>query len=67
MDACIGGNQEFQVPLQRATVAAAALGGELWVADYGDREMVGAAGWYGPGRALLDRFVTSIRRPFPCH
>jgi hypothetical protein len=60
MEASIGGIQDFAVPLQRATIATAALAGEVWVADYEDRELVGVAAWYGPGRTLLDGLVPLI-------
>lgn len=46
--------------MQRATVAAAAIAGELYVADYGEHEIAGVAAWFGPGRALLDRLVSYV-------
>ncbi|KAF8503008.1 hypothetical protein JB92DRAFT_2816213 [Gautieria morchelliformis] len=52
--ACVGGNWKFNVPFQRATIAAAAVAGELYVADCGEHEIAGVAAWFGPGRALLD-------------
>lgn len=53
------GNQESQVRYNTPTVAATAFAAELGYGLYGDSKMVGVAGWFGPGRALLDRFVTS--------
>lgn len=61
VDACIGGNQKLHAPFLRATLAAAAIGGVLYVASYGEHEIAGVAAWFGPGRALLDR---SVHRSF---
>ncbi|EPQ55012.1 hypothetical protein GLOTRDRAFT_93592 [Gloeophyllum trabeum ATCC 11539] len=50
----VGGNKDLIFPFERATMAAAAVGGQLWVASYGDTEIAGVAAWYPPGRSLLD-------------
>jgi len=50
---CLGGDWDLSPLEQRAIIGAQQVGGENWVARDGDR-IVAFAGWYGPGRALLD-------------
>ena len=52
---CIGGDKSQNLLFQRATLAAATVAGQIWVASYGDNDFAAVAAWYGPGRALLDR------------
>ncbi|EIN04132.1 hypothetical protein PUNSTDRAFT_128456 [Punctularia strigosozonata HHB-11173 SS5] len=54
VNACIGGDQTLNFDFQRATIAATAIGGQLWFASYGDVDIAGVAAWFPPGRALLD-------------
>ncbi|TFK51146.1 acyl-CoA N-acyltransferase [Heliocybe sulcata] len=50
---CVGGDKKFVFPFHRATCAAAAIGGQLWVASCGETDIAGVAAWFGPGQALL--------------
>ncbi|VDC03532.1 unnamed protein product [Peniophora sp. CBMAI 1063] len=52
--AVCGGDTTKIYELERATVAAAALAGELWVAAYGEEDFASVATWFPPGRTLLD-------------
>ncbi|KZT28831.1 acyl-CoA N-acyltransferase [Neolentinus lepideus HHB14362 ss-1] len=51
---CIGGDQSLNIAFQRATIAAAAVAGKVYVASYEDIKVAGVAAWFGPGRGLLD-------------
>jgi hypothetical protein len=54
---CVGGDDKFIYPFERATVACNALAGEIWVASYGDEEYASVATWFPPGRNLMDSCV----------
>lgn len=55
----IGGNDSLMFAYHRAIVAAAAIGGEVYFASYGDTEtIVGVAAWFPPGHVLLDTSVS---------
>lgn len=42
---------------QHATISAALVGGgEVWVAKYDDRDIVGAAAWFGPDTGLMHTY-----------
>ncbi|KAH8091343.1 acyl-CoA N-acyltransferase [Cristinia sonorae] len=49
----VGGDWSILPALERALVGAVHVAGEIWVAQDGD-EIVAFAGWFGPGRELLD-------------
>ncbi|VDC03530.1 unnamed protein product [Peniophora sp. CBMAI 1063] len=52
--AVCGGDTSKIYGFERATAAAAALAGELWVASYGEHDFASVAVWIHPGRDLLD-------------
>ncbi|VDC03523.1 unnamed protein product [Peniophora sp. CBMAI 1063] len=49
-----GGDASKIYDFERATVAAVALAGEIWVASYGDQDFASVALWIRPDRDLLD-------------
>ena len=53
----VGGDKSRMYDMERMTVSAVALGGEVWVASYEGRDFVAAATWMPPGRTLLDRYA----------
>jgi hypothetical protein len=55
--AAIGGNQALNYPFQRAFVAAAAIGGVVYVASYDDINIAGVACWFPPEKELLSSYV----------
>ncbi|KZV68236.1 hypothetical protein PENSPDRAFT_687413 [Peniophora sp. CONT] len=52
--AVCGGDKSKIYDFERATVAAVALVGELWVASYGEQNFASVAIWICPGRMFLD-------------
>lgn len=58
----LGGSQELWGPFWKSNVIAGLLGGEVYVAETFDapKKIVGCAVWFGPGRAMYDRFVLAI-------
>lgn len=59
MKSAIGNKDSLRFPFHRATVAAAAVGGEVYFASYGDAEtIVGIAAWFPPGHLMLDTSVS---------
>lgn len=61
--AACGGDTSKIYDFERATVAAAALSGELWVASHGKQDFASVAVWIHPDRELLDRHVPTLLRP----
>jgi hypothetical protein len=57
---CVGGDTSKLFDFQRATIASAAIAGELWIAKYDDLDFASVAAWFGPGRMLLDTSVSSL-------
>jgi hypothetical protein len=60
--ACTGGDRALHYPFRRAFIGAAAVGGQIWVASYGDVEIAGVACWFPPCHALFSRFAVSSKR-----
>jgi hypothetical protein len=58
----LGGSQELSGPFWKSTVIAGLLGGEVWVAETltTPKKIVGCAVWFGPGRAMYDRYALTF-------
>ena len=52
---CVDGNKEYSDLVIRCHLTAAAVEGELVVAEVPDKGIVGAAVWFGPGPKCLFR------------
>ncbi|KAI0917923.1 hypothetical protein AcV5_002732 [Taiwanofungus camphoratus] len=50
----VGGDTNLIAPFLRASLGAAAIAGEIWVASHEDMDIAGVVSWWGPGRTFLD-------------
>ncbi|TEB20737.1 hypothetical protein FA13DRAFT_1819955 [Coprinellus micaceus] len=48
------GDVEFFGDFHRSTVVAGLLGGEVYVAENANKDIIGVAVWFGPGREMFD-------------
>ncbi|KAH8091357.1 hypothetical protein BXZ70DRAFT_1011170 [Cristinia sonorae] len=59
-ECAVGGDWNLHSAMRRTAIGAQQVGGENWVALHGDK-IIAVAGWFPPGRALLDRKVSYLR------
>lgn len=53
----LGGDSSLLFAFERAVLAAAAIGGELYTASYEDTAVAGVAAWFPPGQDPFSTYV----------